>query len=257
VLRMQYLIRSYGQLKQTVYNFLPFSIRRALIQQRGRVYDPPQGQVRFGDFRRVTPISPKFGLDRGKAVDRYYIENFLAQQAAHIKGRVLEIGDNAYTCRFGGAKVTKSDILHVTDGHPQATIIGDLATADHIPSDSFDCIILTQTLHLIYDVRAALATLYRILKPGGVLLVTVPGISQIDEEEWGHTWYWAFTARAVQKLFEEMFPADRVSIKAHGNVLAAVAFLHGLTAEELRQEELDYQDPYYQVSIVVKAVKPL
>ena len=67
-----------------------------------------------------------------------------------------------------------------TPTRPEATIVADLADAAHIPADAFDCIILTQTLHLIFDVRAAVATVRRILAPGGVVLATVPGISQVD-----------------------------------------------------------------------------
>jgi SAM-dependent methyltransferase len=146
-------------------------------------------------------------------------------------------------------------VLHVSEGNPHATFVGDLTNADHIPSCSFDCVILTQTLHLIYDVRAALATLYRILKPGGVLLATIPGISQIDHGEWGNSWYWSFTALSAQRLFEEIFPPSGVEIETYGNVLAAVAFLHGLAVKELRQDELDHHDPNYQLLVAVKAVK--
>jgi len=41
--------------------------------------------------------------------------------------------------------------------------------------------VFTQTLHLIYDVRSAIRTLHRVLKPGGVLLATFPGISQTEK----------------------------------------------------------------------------
>lgn len=144
----------------------------------------PTRAVRFGDFRRLVPFSREFGFDRGTPVDRFYIEWFLSCCEADIRGRVLEIGDNSYTKRFGGNRVTHSDVLHVQEGNPQATFIGDLTSAEHIPSDVFDCIILMQTLHLIYDMKAAMRTLYRILKPGGVLLATVPGISQLERGLW-------------------------------------------------------------------------
>lgn len=168
----------------------------------------PVGWVSFGSLRRLTPISRNFGYERGLPIDRYYIENFLAHYADDIRGRVLEIGDNSYTRKFGGDRVTKSDVLHVVEGNPEATIVGDLTCADHIPSDSFDCFILTQTLHLIYDVRAALKTLYRILKPGGVAIVTFPGISQISHDEWGDYWCWGFTTLSARRLFEEVFPTS-------------------------------------------------
>jgi ubiquinone/menaquinone biosynthesis C-methylase UbiE len=148
-------------------------------------------------------------------------------------------------------------VLYVKEGNPKATIIGDLTSADHIPSNTFDCAILTQTLQFIYDVPAALKTLYRILKPGGVLLVTFPGISQIsrnDMDNWGE--YWRFTTLSSRKLFEEVFPSEQLTIAAYGNVLTALSFLHGLATEELRQEELDYRDSNYEVLITVRAVKP-
>ena len=78
----------------------------------------------------------------------------------------LEIGDNSYTKKFGGHSVTKSEVLSVVEGNPKATIITDLTCADLIPSDTFDCIICTQTIQMIYDMKAALHHLHRILKPG-------------------------------------------------------------------------------------------
>jgi SAM-dependent methyltransferase len=142
-------------------------------------------KLNFGGMRRLAPISRKFGYDRGRPIDRYYIENFLARQADDICGHVLEIGDDSYTRRFGRECVAFAHVLHVTEGNPAAAIIGDLTRADHIPADTFDCIILTQTLQFIYDVQAALKTIQRILKPGGVVLATFPGISQIADDNWG------------------------------------------------------------------------
>lgn len=214
----------------------------------------PVGRIRFGDLRRVVPFSRQFGYDRGLPIDRYYIEQFLAGHARDIQGRVLEIGDAAYTKRFGAGRVAASDVLHVAR-NPQATIVGDLTRADHIPSDTFDCIILTQTLHLIFDVRRALETVYRILKPGGVLLATFPGITPIDHGEWAQSWYWSFTTRSSRRLFDEVFMPGGSNIAAHGNVLAASAFLYGLSVEELRPEELDYEDHQYEMLIVARAQK--
>ena len=211
--------------------------------------------MNFGSLRRVTPISRYWGFDRGTPIDRYYIEKFLGQHCRDVRGRVLEIGDDSYTCRFGGDRVTQRDILHVTPGNPQATIVGDLATADHIPSDAFDCIILTQTLQLIYDVRTAIATIHRILKPRGVVLATFPGISQTYDRDWGDSWYWNFTTLSGRRLFEEQFLKGNMEIETYGNVLSTISFLHGLAVEELTFEELDHHQPGYAVTIAVRAVK--
>lgn len=219
---------------------------------------PPtsQSSINFGHFRRVTPVSRSFGYDRGIPIDRHYIESFLTEYAADIHGRVLEIGDDSYTRQFGENRVAIRDVLHVKEGNPIATFVGDLTKADHIPSDTFDCFICTQTLHLIYDVPAALKTIYRILKPGGVLLATFPGISQRSDDQWAEDWYWSFTTHSTKRLFSELFPASNLTIKAYGNVLTTTAFLQGLALHELTHDELDYHDSRYEQLISVKAKKP-
>ncbi|UFH53105.1 glycosyltransferase [Spirosoma sp. KNUC1025] len=217
---------------------------------------PEPGKVQTGDFRRVRPFSTEFGYDRGGPVDRYYIENFLKKNEDLIKGRVLEIGDNAYTMQFGGSRVVQSDVLHVHSDNPMATFVGDLSDAPQIPSDSFDCIVLTQTLHLIYNMKGAIETCYRILKPGGVLLLTVPGISHIDHDEWNENWLWAFTAGSLRRVLSEAFPVSYVDINTFGNVFIATAFLYGMGLSEVTKYELDWMDPHYQVIITAKAVKP-
>ncbi|MGV7223725.1 MAG: class I SAM-dependent methyltransferase [Nitrospinales bacterium] len=235
---------------------LPASIRHWLWMQWKGTCWPPPGWVRMGNLRRVTPISHMFGYDRGRPIDRYYIEQFLARYADDIRGHVLESDDAAYTRTFGGDRVTHSDVLHKTDDNPRATIVADLTCADQIPSNTFDCIILTQVLLFIYDVRAAIKTLYRILKPGGVVLVTVPGITPIchpEMERYGQ--YWSFTSLSIKKMFEEFFPAGNTRVETYGNVLVANAFLYGLAVRELRQKELDYNDPGYELIITLRAEK--
>jgi SAM-dependent methyltransferase len=204
----------------------------------------------------VEPISRDFGFDRGLPIDRYYIEDFLSRLKGDIRGHVLEIKEALYTRKLGGDRVSRSDVLHVEPGNPLATIVADLTNAPHLARNTFDCIILTQTLQFIYDTRAAIRTAHRILKPGGVLLVTVPGIGQIsteDMERWGQ--YWSFTSLSVQRLLTEVFEQERVDIVSYGNVLTAIAFLHGVSAEELKNSNLQFSDPEYQVLIAARAVK--
>ncbi|MBA2516776.1 MAG: methyltransferase domain-containing protein [Solirubrobacterales bacterium] len=242
---------------------------RALLRRQ----PPSVGRVRFGNLRRLAPVSRCFGFDRGLPIDRYYIEAFLRRHgnaagygAGDIRGRVLEVGGDEYARRFGGwspedaeaahSAVSALDVLHVDTSNATATIIGDLVTGANLPSESFDCVICTQTLHVVYDVDAAVHTLHRILKPGGVALVTVAGISQVcrpDRDLWGD--YWRFTTLSARRLFEGAFPAAGLRVEAAGNVLAAVSFLQGLAAGELRPHELDSRDPDYEMLITIRAVK--
>jgi glycosyltransferase involved in cell wall biosynthesis/SAM-dependent methyltransferase len=212
-------------------------------------------RVSFGRLRRTTPISRNFGYDRGTPVDRRYIEDFLGRHADDIHGRVLEVGDAAYTRRFGGARVTASEVLHVDPDAPGVTYVADLATGDGIPSEAFDCVVLTQTLHLVFDMASAIATLHRILKPGGVLLITVPGVSSVDTGEWGDDWLWSLTAASLGRLLRARFADDDVTVTTYGNVLTAVAFLHGLAAEELRPDEYAVEDPHYPVIVAARATR--
>jgi SAM-dependent methyltransferase len=229
--------------------------RQEVLRLKQRNRRPPVGEVRFGDLRRLAPVSRNFGMSRGQPIDRYYIENFLGRHAGDIRGHVLEIHDDSYTKRYGGSRVDLSAVLDVAEDNPQATIVADITRADHVPSDAFDCIIFTQTLHLIYDMRSAVHTLERILKPGGVLLATFPGISQISCRGCSDHWCWTFTQLSAQLLFAEAFAPENIEVEAHGNVLTAITFLHGLAADELRNKELDHHDPDYEMLITLRAVK--
>jgi len=211
--------------------------------------------VDFGDLRRTTPIGSVWGFDRGLPIDRYYIEAFLAREAEYIRGHVLEFGDDSYTRQFGGTRVGRSDVLHIAPGNPRATIVGDLTTELNVASNTFDCIILTQVLHFIYDLDAAVRTLARILKPGGVVLATVPGISPVRREDWGGSWQWAFRSASARRLFDEHFSPSLARVDTFGNVLAATAFLHGLAANDLTPDELESRDPAYELLITVRAEK--
>ena len=216
----------------------------------------PRRRIRFGSLRKLAPVSRRFGFDRGQPIDRYYIEAFLAGHAHAVTGCVLEIGDNTYSRQFGASRVTRQEILHVVPGHPGTTIVADLADAPEVPSGYFDCIILTQTMHYIYDLRAAVATLFRILKPGGTLLVTLPGISQICRDQTDQeSDCWRFTASSAARLFGGPFGNENVTVRTYGNVLASIAFLEGLSSEDLTRDELDYRDPDYQLTIAVAARK--
>ena len=217
---------------------------------------PRIGRVDFGDLRRVDPISASWGFDRGTPVDRFYIDRFLRAHAGDVRGRVLEIANPQMTQRYGGANVTRSDVLHPVPAPPPVTLVGDLASGDGLPSNAFDCAIVTQTLLLVYDVHAVVRTLHRILAPGGVALVTAPGITKIsreDMDQWGH--FWSFTTATMRRLFAEAFQPERVQVDAYGNVLAATAFLHGIAAEELTEEELLYRHRDFETLITVRAQK--
>jgi hypothetical protein len=109
---------------------------------------------------------------------------------------------------------------------------------------------------LIYDAAAAVRTIHRILKPGGVALVTVPAITRISRYDMDHFGqYWCFTTKSAQRMFDEVFTPAGVEVRAFGNVFSAVAFLHGVAAEELTSTERLQHDPDYEVLVTICARK--
>jgi SAM-dependent methyltransferase len=239
--------------------YLPPQLRNRIVrlQRRLRLQWPPVGAVRFGSFRRVTPISPIFAIDRGLPIERYYIEKFLDEHRADFRGRGLEFGDTTYLDRFGGEALQRKDVFSYV-ASPGATIVGDLAGAAPLPEAMFDCIVCTQTVQMIYDIRAAIRRLHAMLRPGGVLLLTSHGTSKIgrhlDTDGWAE--YWHISQQAARSLFAENFDGT-VEVRGYGNVLAAMCALHGLAAGELESHELDLADRNYDVIVAVRAVRRL
>ena len=236
---------------------VPAGARRRLRPVRSAYVEWRRRQpLDLGDLRRLSPVDANWGFERGTPIDRVYVERFVGGHAADIHGRVLEIAAPDYTSRFG-RDVTNVDVLMAEEGNAEATIVGDLADAPHMPDEAFDCAIVTQTLQFVYDVRAALATLHRILAPGGVLLATAPGLTKISPiEDAAYGEWWHFTARSLRRLAAEAFGDANVEVQSFGNVLAAAGFLYGLAASDLVSEELDAHDPLFEVLVGLRATKP-
>lgn len=231
---------------------LPPAIRGKLWEATGK--ERPPGTVRWGDLRRTSPIARDWGYGRGQPIDRVYIEGFLSSHASDIHGACLEILNADYTERFGGTRVSRSDVLDINPANASATIVADLNEKDSLPAQQFDCIILAQTLHLIPDMRIAITNVWRALRPEGVLLVTVPALGRHDSRPGFDHDRWRLTPSGLDGLLGEL-PDARTSIVTYGNVLSCSAFLYGLAASELRAEELRVVDPEFPLIVAGHARK--
>jgi glycosyltransferase involved in cell wall biosynthesis len=238
-------------------NCIPSSSLKEKIRAFGSKFNaqlPALGEVNFGDLNRLTPIGSPFCSDRGIPIDQFYVDNFIGDQILSIKGRTLEIGDDLYIQRYGRNEVTEGIVVDFNF----ADFDNDLEETNNnnpvLLNDWFDCIILPQKLHLIYNYEKVLHTCFRILKPGGTLLLTVPGITPINHK-YKDTWYWSFTDVSIKKIFQETFPESHIDVYAFGNILTATACLYGIGQEEIPLDKLLYVDSQYQVVITVKATK--
>jgi SAM-dependent methyltransferase len=200
----------------------------------------------------VEPLSYLWGFDRGIPLCRYYLEQFLQEFKADVRGHCLEFQSGSYVRRLGGSRLTKLDVLHLDDANPEATIIADLTRPNQIPSDQFDCILCTHVLHVIPEVDKAVAEMHRILKPGGVLLVGVPHISMADPTA-GEIW--RFTPDGLAMVLGKAFGSQNVTVRAYGNSLTAAGELRGLVAHEFSKATLDHSDPRFANEVCARACK--
>jgi SAM-dependent methyltransferase len=218
-----------------------------------RLWRPNRALCRF--FLPLQPVSREFGADRGQPLDRYYIEHFLSTYQADITGDVLEVEESIYSRKFG-QQVRSFNTLHITEKVTPETIVADLSQPELLPQNRFDCFICTQTFHYIYDIDRGVEGTYRLLKPGGVLLATMPTVSQksvSDDKPWKE--YWRLTSDAAERAFGHIFGPEHVTVEAYGNVLVAVAFLLGFAAQDLPRRKRDVYDPHYQCLVAVRAQK--
>ena len=204
--------------------------------------------------RSLQPLSKIYGYDRGKPIDRYYIEIFLRENKDWVKGVCLEITDTQYIKKYGGDRVTKADALDIDRANHNATIYGDLRKLDGVPSNKYDCLIITQTLVMIDDYEAAIKECKRILKPGGTMLVTLPCLSPVWNIKNHH---WRFTGASAKYVFGKYFAPENLEIKTFGNALSGQAFWVGMSQQDLSKEEIEYNDPYFPVIVSIKATKSL
>jgi SAM-dependent methyltransferase len=215
------------------------------------ILKPRSGYFMFEDkVRNLKPISNKSGFDRGTPIDRYYIDKFLSAHKDVVRGRCLEIHDDFYIRKFGGDKVTASDVLDIDTANKQANIYGDLKNVSNIADNVYDCLMITHTLGLIDDYDAAIREMHRILKPGGslVAVVTIAGST-------GKYDHWRFTENSLRYAFGKYFKQDAMQIQTYGNVLVGQAHWIGLATEELTTEELDYHDPQFAIMAAMVARK--
>jgi len=224
------------------------SLRAGLGRAYGRAWERGRPRsARQAVHLPAEPLSRTYGLDRGRPIDRVYIERFLAHHRADLRGRGVEIYEPTYLERFGSC--TQVDVLDNDPDAARATIHGDFAA---LPAGAFDCFVCTQTLSLVADPLAALRDAHAALAPGGVLLVSVPGISQIHPPDVFPD-LWRFTAEGLRRLAGQVLA--QADVRAHGNVRTAAAFLYGLAEHEIDAGDFARDDPAYPLVVTLRAVR--
>lgn len=212
-------------------------------------------------FRRLRPFDD--GQSSGLSVIRYYWADFLEHHRADIKGRALEVGETSTIRAFGGEAVTQPEALDLAAHSSDVKVVADLARADHIPNDEYDCFVNQFTTTVIYDIEAALYHAIRLLKPGGVLLINFWSLDfylyrGLDMGTGAplYMYHW-FTPIQIENMLRGLaLTEEDFSLSIYGNLLTRMAFLLNVPAKAFTPQERDTIDPGQPLLICARIVKP-
>lgn len=135
----------------------------------------------------------------GAPLERASIYAFVAEQASLLASgaRVLDVGagEAPYRELFGEQEYLTLDRADT----PHSGEVDMYGSADSIPADddSFDAILCTQVLEHVPRPPDALHEFHRILRPGGVLIATIPFLWEEHEAPYD---YYRYTRYAIEDL---------------------------------------------------------
>ena len=185
-----------------------------------------------------------------------YLERWIAENRRHISGSVMEVKDADLVTRFG-SRLTRVDVLDVDPANPVATIVADLAEPGALPAGAFDCAVVTQVLQYVSSPVAAARNLIGSLRPGGTLLLSVPGVSPCEHESLGSD-RWRFLIAGVGQILDDASGSADVetSISAFGNAATVLGVAAGTVAEEgFGRYIAAANDPHYPLLICARVTR--
>lgn len=161
--------------------------------------DNPLGRTRAGYAWEKVPASGKAHLDFG-----CHDGAFLAQLARKGPRRLVGVDVAREAIEAGRAKRPELELVHLADA-------GRLPFADA----SFDSISALDVIEHIADQKAVLDELCRVLKPDGVLIVTVPGQYLFSACDVGNLKFrfprlhrWAYCMAHSKQAYEARYAAN-------------------------------------------------
>lgn len=118
--------------------------------------------------------------------------------AQHARGRVLDVGCGHMPFRNDALRVAGTyegfDVERRTEG---VTHVGDAESMPEIPSAAYDTVFSFEVLEHLPHPQRAVAEMARVLRPGGVLLVSVPHLSRLHEEPHDYFRYTVYGLRTI------------------------------------------------------------
>lgn len=197
----------------------------------------------------VLPCDRHFGVSRGSPVGRFYVDEFIQKNACYVHGRCLEFGENRY--RFFFSRSDLYEVISIYSG-PGVDYVCDIHAPTSLPIGVYDAVICTQVFEHLREPLLAAAMIHRLLKPGGVLLLTAPFINNIHGDP---SDYYRYTPEGLRYVLERTgFTIEELEFG--GNSLVSTGSLLGMVQEDFTRAELMAKDPAYPYNILIRARKP-
>lgn len=117
------------------------------------------------------------------------------------RGRLIDLGcgDMPFRSLVGG-QLTGYDSLDLFPRNASVTYVGDIQNMTMIPDETYDTALCVEVLEHVPDPFRAAREIYRILKSGGILVMSVPHLSRLHDEP--HDYY-RYTRHGVRHLLEQ------------------------------------------------------
>lgn|GEM_PF-881130 len=240
------------QLRSSVGEYPPLTLEefRSLVERltAERLLTVPIGGIDFGDFKREEPFCPRYGNLRGTAIDRYYLNKFVAEIRNKVTGVTLEIGGSKANRELYNFSKTTS-YLTMDLQSEDSDIVADAHDPRAVDEASLDSVVLFNVLEHCEKPWVVVDNIYHWLKPCGQVFCLVPNAQRVHRYPRD---YWRILPDAMDSLFA-CFPQRK--IYAYGNPLTTLAAYYGIASDELSQEELDYYHENYPVANCIHAQK--
>ena len=117
------------------------------------------------------------------------------------RGRLIDLGCGNMPFRsFVSGQLIGYDSLDLFPRHTLVTYVGDIQNMTMIQDETYDTALCMEVLEHVPDPFRAAREIYRILKPGGILVMSVPHLSRLHDEP--HDYY-RYTRHGVRCLLEQ------------------------------------------------------
>jgi SAM-dependent methyltransferase len=146
---------------------------------------------------------------------RRAIRDFIVRSMknGHVTGRVLDVGSGYRTSRAEVEGVDKTIAVETLDLNAALgpDIVASASDMSSVQSDTYDAVVCSELLEHVPAPHAVVNEMYRVLRPDGLLIVTVP-FAVVIHERTGQPDYWRFTPRGLTHLLESRFGDVKVEI---------------------------------------------